>query len=275
MQRYAIIGHPVSHSDSPRLHHAAFAAANLDCRYEPIDIDPTELREGIASLKASGIAGFNVTIPHKEAILPLLDRVDDTVRAVGAANTVVHRDGILTGHNTDIHGFRALIAPFETAVNGGAVGVLGAGGASRAVLHVLTTSFTARRIVVLNRTTERAEQIAAAFSSPGVPVVPESLFQDDLQGLVGDLDVIINTTSVGMKPYTDASPLEDVKFRKNQIVVDLIYTPAETVLLRGAREAGATVAGGLEMFLQQAAESFRLWTGKELDMRKVWEGMGG
>jgi len=274
MQRYAIIGHPVSHSDSPRLHNAAFAAANLDCRYEAIDIDPADLREGMASLKSSGMAGFNVTIPHKEAIVPLLDRVDDAVRAVGAVNTVVHRDGILAGHNTDIQGFRALIAPFEKALNGRVVGVLGAGGASRAVLHVLTTSFAPSRIVVLNRTTERAEQVSAAFSSPAVPVVPESLFQDDLQELVGNFAVIINTTSVGMKPYTDASPLEDVAFRKDQIVVDLIYTPAETALLKAAREAGATIAGGLEMFLQQAAESFRLWTGKEVDMKKVWEGMG-
>lgn len=274
MQRYGIIGHPVSHSDSPKLHNAAFAAAGLDCRYEAIDIDPAELVDGIASLRSSGIAGFNVTIPHKEAILPLLDRVDDAARAVGAVNTVIHRDRVLTGYNTDIHGFRALIAPFEKPVNSGNVGILGAGGASRAVLHVLTTSFTPRRIVVLNRTTERAERIAAAFSSPAVPIVPESLFQDGLQELVGDLAVIINTTNVGMKPYTDASPLEDIQFRKDQIVVDLIYTPMETALLKAARKAGASVAGGLEMFLQQAAESFRLWTGKEIDMKKVWEGMG-
>ncbi|GJQ20502.1 MAG: shikimate dehydrogenase (NADP(+)) [Bacteroidia bacterium] len=273
MQRYAIIGHPVSHSVSPKLHNAAFAAVGLDCHYEAIDIDPADLGDGIASLRSSGIAGFNVTIPHKKGILPLLDRIDDAARAVGAVNTVVHRDGVLTGYNTDIHGFRALIAPFEKAVNGGTVGILGAGGASRAVLHVLTTSFTPRRIVVLNRTTERAEEIAGEFSSSPVPIVPESLFQDELQELVSGLGVIINTTSVGMKPYTDASPLEQIDFRRDQIVADLIYTPAETALLKAAKEAGATAVGGLEMFLQQAAESFRLWTGKEVNMRKLWEGL--
>ncbi|MBI4417746.1 MAG: shikimate dehydrogenase [Ignavibacteriales bacterium] len=273
MQRYAIIGHPVSHSDSPQLHNAAFAAHGLDCTYEAIDIDPAELAERIAELKSSGFAGFNVTIPHKETIIPLLNRLDEGARAVGAVNTVVHRDGVLVGFNTDIQGFQTLIAPYAQSISTSVVALLGAGGAARAALHVLTTAFPPKRVLILNRTIERAENLASAFSTSGTPIVPESLFQDGLQDLIKTSTVIINTTSVGMKPYTDASPLEDVKFQKNQVVIDLVYTPRETALLKSARNAGATVAGGLEMFFNQAAESFRLWTGKEMDVKKMKEMM--
>lgn len=273
MQRYAIIGHPVSHSNSPKLHTAAFKAAGIDGVYEAIDVEPADLKERIAELKRSGYGGLNVTIPHKEAVLELLDSVDGDAKAMGAVNTVVNKDGELWGFNTDAAGFGALCAPFKASVDGGIVAVLGAGGAARAVLHVLSSRFAPKQILLLNRTTERAERLAAAFSASPVPVIPESLFQDGLQDVLDRCSAIVNTTSVGMKPYTDASPLEDVKFRKDQVVLDLIYTPAETALLKAAGEAGAEVAGGLEMFLQQAAESFRLWTGKDVDMRKVWEGL--
>lgn len=271
MQRYAIIGHPVSHSNSPRLHTAAFKAAGIDAVYEAVDVEPADLKERIAELKTAGYGGWNVTIPHKEAILGLLDAIDEGAAAIGAVNTVVNRDGVLTGFNTDAAGFKALCAPFRTSLDNGVIAVLGAGGAARAILHVLSTGFVPKQILILNRTIERAERLAGAFSASPIPVIPESLFQDGLQDVLDRCSAIVNTTSVGMKPYTDASPLEDVTFRKDQVVLDLIYTPPRTALLKAAGEAGAKTAGGLEMFLHQAAEAFRLWTGKNVDMKKVWE----
>jgi len=264
MRRYAIIGHPVSHSLSPALHNAAFEALGLDCRYEAIDIEPGEVKERFAELCADGFAGFNVTVPHKQAVIPLLESIDETAKAIGAVNTIVKQGRGYKGYNTDVQGFLKLAEPFAALISGKHVCVLGAGGAARAVLYGLTKKFSPKHITVLNRTIDRAEAIAADFSSGPVLIKPESLFQDGLQKLVKDASVIINTTSAGMKPYTDATPLDGVKFRKDQAVIDLIYTPSETTLLKEAKKAGARAANGLEMWLAQAEEAFRLWTGKEL-----------
>jgi shikimate dehydrogenase len=272
MSRFAIIGHPVSHALSPRLHTAAFRALGLTHTYEAVDVAPEELPAAIGKLREEGFAGFNVTVPHKEAVLPLLDEVDATARAIGAVNTVRSEGNRFLGTNTDALGFAKLLEPFAGAISEKPVMVLGAGGAARAVLHVLTTVFAPARIVLLNRTVDRAERLAAEFSTKSILIKPDQLFQEDLQKAVEEASVLINTTSVGMKPYVDATPLDDVDFRKGQVVVDLIYTPPETVLLKRAARSGATAVNGSEMLLQQAAAAFRSWTGREMplgDVRKV------
>ncbi len=269
MKRYAIIGHPVSHALSPYLHTAAFKALGLDCSYEAVDTSPEDLATTIHKLRDEGIAGFNVTVPHKEAIIPLIDSLDDAARGVGAVNTVTITAGKLAGTNTDVYGFIKLAEPLAPAIAGKHVAVLGAGGAARAVLYALTSEFRPERITLFNRTLDRAERLASEFTTEKILITPESLFQEDLKKLFGEVSVIINTTSVGMKPYTDATPLDEVKFGKGQAVIDLIYTPPETALLKAAREAGATGVNGLEMLLYQAARAFGIWTGKEMPMDAV------
>jgi len=264
MRRYAIIGHPVSQSLSPILHNAAFEAMGLECRYEAIDIHPSDLSERTAVLKAEGFSGFNVTVPHKQEIIPLLDSIDEKARAIGAVNTIVKEQAGFRGYNTDLHGFLKLVEPIAAMINGAHVCVLGAGGAARAVLYGLTHDFKPKQITILNRSLERAESLAADFATETLVIRSESLFQDSLQNFLKDVSVIVNTTSVGMKPYPDATPLDGVKFRKDQTVVDLIYAPLETTLLKEAKKAGATTLGGLGMWLEQAEESFRLWTGREM-----------
>ncbi|MEX1139824.1 MAG: shikimate dehydrogenase [Bacteroidota bacterium] len=279
MKRYAIIGHPVSHALSPRLHTAAFKALSLDCSYEAVETAPEDLAATIQRFRDEGVAGFNVTVPHKEAIIPLIDSLDDAARGVGAVNTVTITAGKLAGTNTDVYGFIKLAEPLATAIAGKHVAVLGAGGAARAVLYALTSAFEPGRITLFNRTLDRAERLASEFTTEKILIAPESLFQEDLQKLFADISVIVNTTSVGMKPYTDATPLDEVKFGKVQAVIDLIYTPPETALLNAAREAGATGVNGLEMLLHQAAKAFSLWTGREMPMdvvrRAIDTGEGG
>jgi shikimate dehydrogenase len=182
---------------------------------------------------------------------------------------VTNTNGKLAGTNTDVYGFIKLTEPFAAAIGGKEVAVLGAGGAARAVLYALTTEFHAGRITLFNRTLDRAERLASEFTTEKVLISPESLFQEDLQKLFGSFSVIINTTSVGMKPYVDATPLDEVKVGKNQVVIDLIYTPAETALLKAAKDAGAKAVNGLEMLLHQAARAFGIWTGKEMPMEVV------
>jgi len=269
VKRYAIIGHPVSHALSPQLHSAAFKALGLDCSYEAIDTSPEDLAETIQKFRDEGIAGFNVTVPHKEAIIPLIDSLDDAAHGVGAVNTVTNTGGKLAGTNTDAYGFVKLAEPLAPAITGKHVAVLGAGGAARAVLYGLTSAFAPGRITLFNRTLDRAERLASEFTTEKILITPESLFQEDLQKLFGDVSVIVNTTSVGMKPYTDATPLDDVKFGKGQAVIDLIYTPPETALLKAAREAGTAGVNGLEMLLHQAAKAFGIWTGREMPMDVV------
>lgn len=274
MKRYAIIGHPVSHALSPRLHTAAFKALSLDCSYEAVETAPEDLAATIQKFRDEGIAGFNVTVPHKETVIPFLDNIDEAARGVGAVNTVTNSGGKLAGTNTDVYGFIKLAEPFAEALAGKNVAVLGAGGASRAVLYALTSHFKPGRITLFNRALDRAEKLASEFTTETLLIKPESLFQEDLQKLFDDVTVIVNATSVGMKPYVDATPLDDVKLYKGHAVIDLIYTPPETTLLKAARDAGAKGVNGLEMLLHQAAKAFGIWTGKEMPMevvRKVLE----
>lgn len=273
MNLYAIIGHPVAHSLSPLMHNTAFELLGLQCRYEAIDSEPEDLRETVATLREKGYSGFNITLPHKEAIRSHLDEVDKDAQIIGAVNTVVRRDNKLVGINTDTRGFLRSLEPFRTRITGSRVLLLGAGGAARAVLCALLQHHQPARVVILNRSLERAEQLALDFGNlqPLVPLSAESLFDDNLQGTVAQAEVVINTTPVGMIPYTHSSPLEETKFSKNQLCMDLIYVPLETKLLKRAQEAGATTVGGLDMFMHQGAESFRLWTGQDLPEEPVRE----
>ncbi len=271
MRQFAIIGHPVAHSLSPLMHNTAFEAMGLDCRYEAIDVEPDDLAGAILDLRKREFSGFNVTLPHKQAVIKLLDEVEPEAEAIGAVNTIARTGDRLKGLNTDLLGFLESLSPFKSRIEGAKILILGAGGAARAVLYGLLRHHQPASVTVLNRSLEKAEEAAGAFVNvrPETRISSESLFVENLQKTIDDADVIINTTSVGMKPYSNASPLEDAKFKKTQFVMDCVYVPIETKLMKMALNSGATVLGGLDLLLHQGSASFRLWTGQAMPFDTV------
>jgi len=258
-----IIGHSVAHTFSPAMHNAAFAALGLDWVYVPFDTPPEQLAAAVAGIKALGLVGVNVTVPHKEKIIPLLDELTPEAELIGAVNTVLNREGRLIGDNTDSRGFlHALLVQTGFEPAGKTVLILGAGGAARAIAVGLALG-GAKEIVITNRTRAGGEALRALLESRfdvGVQVIawPDSGSRFPLPGT----DLTVQTTPVGMYPKaTEATPLPLAPWYPGQIVCDLIYNPQETWFLSCARNAGATVQNGLGMLLYQGALSFSLWTG--------------
>ncbi|MGX1790195.1 shikimate dehydrogenase [Bosea sp. NPDC055332] len=255
-RRCFIIGHPVAHSRSPLIHGHWLAEYGLAGRYERVDVPPAEVPAFIGRLRAGEFAGGNVTVPNKEVVLPLLDEVSGTARAMGAANTLWMEGGRLHGDNTDAYGF---LAHLDTCVPGWAgrnmtALILGAGGAARAVIHGLAERRLGR-ILLVNRSPERALELAASL-----PGTVEARPWQDISALVGESDLIVNTTSLGMRGQP---PLEiDLSaLRPGTIVDDIVYVPLETPLLAEARRRGGIPVDGLGMLLHQAVPGFERWFG--------------
>jgi shikimate dehydrogenase len=248
-----LIGHPVAHSLSPAMHNAAFAALGLPHRYETRDVESGRLADTVDALRADGVLGANITIPHKEATLRLVDEIADEARRVGAVNTIVRRSTRLVGDNTDAYGFARALAAAGIDVSGKGVMVLGAGGAARACLAALGT---ARVLLIAARDIDRAAALAAWIGKPA----RAAPWADARR--IADIDVLVNATPVGLH---GEDLLADFSFAKlPAAVVDLVPTRAETPLVRRAREAqDVRVVDGLSMLLHQAARSFTLWTGRE------------
>lgn len=260
-----LLGYPLGHSLSPAFQQAALDALGIPARYEPWPTPPEALAAAVARLRTPQFLGGNVTVPHKEAVARLVDRVDDDVRAAGAVNTIVRRNGALEGSNTDIYGFtQALEQHGQFQAAGRRALVLGAGGAARGVVVALARLHAAS-VAIANRTPERAGALAAlalehGVTASAVPWEPEALAQAAQQA-----ELIINTTTLGMRggPAPHDSPLPAQALHSGCLVYDLVYNPRETPLLRAARRAGARVLDGLPMLVHQGAAAFRLWTGRE------------
>ena len=249
-----LIGYPVSHSLSPRIHTAALRARGLEGSYAAIPVSPDLLPATLRALVANGYNGLNVTIPYKQAVMPLMDELSDDARAIGAVNTIIVANGRLCGHNTDGVGFLLALAEAGFDPHAQNVLVLGAGGAARAVVYSLNQA--GARITVWNRTEQRAVELAREFRVRSAAALAADL--------TGTWDLIVNTTSAGMFPNGDIFPVRLASDGLSaRCVYDLVYNPRETMLLRQARAVGALVIGGIAMLVYQAAEAFRLWTGCE------------
>jgi shikimate dehydrogenase len=271
IQLVGLIGWPVEHSVSPAMHNAAFESLGLCWRYILLPTLPEQVEATLAQLKARDYRGANVTVPHKQAVMPVLDSIAPNARALGAVNTLVtgrRVDGtpIIDGYNTDDKGFVSALrhGGFEPEKGGHAV-IVGAGGAARAVVYGLLWSGIGE-ITVLNRTPERAQALVSDLGDlhewPGsmcdLPFTPETLVE---AGRTADL--LVNATTVGMWPRADGSIWpEGVPIPAHLAVFDLVYNPLETRLLRQARESGAHPIGGLEMLVRQGALALELWTGE-------------
>lgn len=262
-QQLGIIGHPIVHSISPVFQQAALDHLGIDAIYEAWDVAPAAVPEFVQWLREPDVLGVNVTVPHKETVVPLLDEVDDWATTAGAVNTIVNRRGRLTGHNTDGVGFlRALRDGGGFEPRGKRVLVLGAGGAARGVVLALARAKVAS-LVIANRTVERAAHLAHLAQDNGVSAMPTSLKKSSYSA--ASVDLIVNCTSMGMfhGDAESASPLTAGQIPSACLVNDLVYNPVETPLLREAANAGAATLGGLQMLVYQGAASFEMWTGRD------------
>ncbi len=262
--RLGIIGYPAGHSISPAFQQAALDALGIDARYERWETPPDRLAERIRSLRSPDVFGANVTVPHKEAVIPLLDDVDEWARTAGAVNTIVNLDGTLTGYNTDSYGFLQGLKEAGTQPAGARVLLLGAGGAAKGVVLALARE-RAASIAIANRTRERAEALAVLARRHGVRCEVVPLVEEALSCAALAVNLIVNTTTLGMLHGAgeSQSPLSNACIPASALVYDLVYNPPETPLLREAKRAGARVQGGLPMLVHQGAAAFRLWTGRE------------
>lgn len=261
---YGIFGHPVGHSLSPLMHNSAFEALGLDCVYAAFDVHPDDVAKAADAIRALGIRGVNVTIPHKQAIIPYLDEVSPDAKHTGAVNTVKNEDGRLTGYNTDVGGFmRDAREELGVSPEGASVLLLGAGGAARAVISAFGMN-GAKRIAVANRTLGKAEKLTEEFGRffPDIEIYPvDSGDESAMTKELGVTDIFVNSTSGGMEGSAGLE-INIEALRDGAAVYDLVYKPRETKLVKEAKALGHKAVGGLGMLLYQGALSFEIWTGE-------------
>lgn len=264
-QIYGLLGDPVTHSLSPLMQNHAFQAHHIDAVYVPFHVSPDNLPAAVGGLRALNIAGVNVTIPHKEAILPLLDQVDPAARLIGAVNTVVNNDGTLIGYNTDASGFmRAVCQELDFQPEGRDILLLGAGGACRAAAVALAAAGV-KSIVIANRHPCRAEKLIDELMQHFLPVQFAAVDYNDNEYLeaLSTADLIVNTTSVGLRgEEVNFLPLEHIK--GSALIYDMIYSLSETPLIKSARAMRLLCTNGLGMLAAQGEDAFFLWTGVRL-----------
>lgn len=251
---FGLIGNPVEHSLSPPMHDAAFDALGMEARYHAFDVERVDAAvEGAAAL---GFGGLNVTVPHKRAAMRSCDELSETAEAVGAVNTLEFRGDAVAGHNTDVAGVRLALEREVGDLEGMDCLVVGAGGAARAMVVALAEQGCG--VTVLNRTVEKAEELAELAASLGSDADAGGLSRLDE---AGSHDVVLNATPVGMDE--DESVLTREQLEGASYVFDAVYSPVETRLLREAHAADATPIDGVGMLVFQGAESFRIWTGRD------------
>jgi len=249
-----VLGWPLEQTLSPMIHNAAFRRLGIDCVYYAWPVSPEDLGDAIRGIRVLGAMGANVTMPHKQAVVDHLDEVSGEAQALGAVNTIQRFGDDLIGHNTDVDGFREFLeGDAGVTVAGRKALVLGAGGAARAVVKALADS-GAVSVTVAARDQEKGAE-AAKLASGG-----EAIAWSLAEAACAESDVIVNATPLGSDGQ---NPMPGARFQSGQVVVDLLYRPPTTALVRAARDAGAQGWGGLGMLVHQAAASFRIWTGQE------------
>jgi shikimate dehydrogenase len=259
-----LIGDPVAHTMSPVMHNAAFAKLDLDYAYLPFRVKPEDLSRAVSGLRALNVVGFNVTIPHKVAVMPLLDELDPLAEKIGAVNTVVNANGVLEGYNTDASGFLQALVERGIQPSDKNIVLLGAGGAARAIAYILIQRNA--RLTILNRRQELdwAEAIAANIKKDiGKDIAVFELLPDHLEKALANADILVNATSVGMSPESEISLVPARLIRSGLVAVDIVYNPVRTKLLRDAAAAGAVTIEGLDMLVWQGALAFEKWTGRK------------
>lgn len=268
---FGVLGNPIGHSMSPVMHNDLFSLYNIDAEYLPFLVQEDELRDAVNGLRALGAGGFNVTVPHKSSIIPFLDEVDELAASIGAVNTVVNKDGKLIGYNTDGLGFLKGLDAYLTKIEGQKILVIGAGGAARAIYFTLAKE-KPMQIDIANRTLEKAVQL---IEECPYSISSRALTLKDASSELGEYDLIIQTTMIGMEPNITEQPITLEYLREDSVVCEIIYNPLETRILREAKSIGATVQNGIDMFVYQGALAFEKWTGIFPDIQRMKENVLG
>jgi shikimate dehydrogenase len=256
-----VIGDPIEHTLSPTMHNAAFNHLKLDFVFLAFRVKAAALEDAMRGMRGLGIRGLNVTMPHKTAVTKYLDEVDPTVKFLDSANTILNDDGRLLGFNTDGVGALKALRENEVNLDGKKLLLLGAGGAAKAIAFSLAKEVG--ELVILNRASEKAKELAEALSQVyGNKVVGETLSPSTIQKSIQNADIVINATSVGMHPHVSQSLVAPQWLKPDLTVMDIVYNPVETKLAKDAKAAGANVISGVEMLLYQGAASFEIWTGR-------------
>tara|TARA_B100000470_G_scaffold212386_1_gene192028 strand:+ start:508 stop:1329 length:822 start_codon:yes stop_codon:yes gene_type:complete len=254
LKTFAVIGDPIDHSLSPTIHNAAYRQLNLECTYIAYKIPNGELNSGIESLKSIKISGFNVTIPHKIEVMKFLDDVDESCKLIGAANTIVNDNDSLKGYNTDMDGFLEPIKNRKISMKDSSVLLLGAGGASRAVIAGFAKE-RARKITIINRTIQKANDLAKFGQDLGLK--SETISIEECEKLNECYDFIVNASSLGLK--NEPSVIPPKLMSTETVVYDIVYKPVNTELLKDAKKKNTKIIYGYEMLLEQASRSFEIW----------------
>lgn len=264
----AIYGNPIQQSLSPDMHNLAFKLLDLNYHYSAYDIIPENLEAGINAIRVLDFAGANITIPHKEKVIKFLDYVDPRASAIGAVNTIVNKNGYLSGYNTDGDGYlHSLEEELNIKLSKQKIMVIGAGGAARAIIYCLLEK-KLEDVYIFNRSIAKAENLASDFANYGhLNILEVSKAVDKIAGM----DIIINTSPVGMFPDLDQSPIDCELIHSKQIVSDIIYNPLKTKLLIQAEKKSAKIHNGVGMLVHQGALAFKLWTGLDAPITEMYE----
>jgi len=256
-----VIGDPIEHTLSPTIHNAAFNHLGLDFVFLAFRVKAAELENAVRGMRGLGIHGLNVTMPHKSTVIAYLDEIDSAVKFLGSANTILNKNGKLSGFNTDGTGALKALRENGAELSEKKVLLIGAGGAAKAIAFSLAKEVG--ELAILNRTAEKAKKLAAALGRTlNKKVVGGSLSQDALAKNLRGSDVLINATNIGMHPRANQSIVLPQWLRSDLTVMDIVYNPVETKLAKDAKAAGAKVISGVEMLIYQGAASFEIWTGR-------------
>jgi len=255
-----VIGDPIEHTLSPTIHNAAFNHLKLDFVFLAFRVKAADLENAIRGMRGLGIHALNVTMPHKSTVIKYLDEVDSAVNFLGSANTILNKDGKLSGFNTDGVGALKALRENGTELAEKKVLLLGAGGAAKAIAFALAEE--AGELAILNRAAEKAAVLADALNRVfGKKIAGGALSPSAVQKNLQDADILVNATSVGMHPNINQSLVAPQWLKPNLTVMDIVYNPVETKLAKDAKAAGAKVISGVEMLIYQGAASFEIWTG--------------
>ncbi len=272
MNVVGIVGHPIGHSASPKMHNAVYAHLNLDYTYVPFDVVPETLEQAVKGLRALQVSGVNVTVPLKERIIPFLDELDGEAKTIGAVNTVLNKNGRLIGYNTDGLGFIfSLKECHQFDFSSKRVVVIGAGGTAKAIVTKCMVEPMAS-LTVINRNLSRAQSLLSSdfISSSQVSYQLLSSTDEAVHDALCEADLIINTTPLGMPPMEDKMPLASMQWvQPHQICYDVIYVPNPTLFLREAQNKGATIISGSEMLAAQAKFAFKIFTGHDASFKMM------
>lgn len=255
-----LVGSPIDHSVSPRIHNAAFKRLNLDFVYIPFRVQKDDLKQAVRGLKVLDVRGFNVTMPHKINVIQYLDELDPLAEKIGAVNTVINNDGKLKGFNTDGIGYLKSLEQHDINVKGKQILLLGAGGAGRAIAFILVQN--GALLTIINRTKSKAQKISHDLLQMfGREPRVLDLTRENFAEMLKSTDILVNATNIGMDPNVDLTLVGRDLLKPDILVSDIVYSPIKTKLLRDAETIGAKTVSGIDMVVWQAALAFKMWTG--------------